>query len=331
MPSDVQKAYHCHAMADDPQDGLEKYQIERAVEKFHGPLRRRAETAISAALNAIPFAGGSLASLMGSYSTEKKFERVFETLDALSDSVRNSAKKVDDILTRDQVTELLNETLPRIAKASGDDRIRFLRTGLINSFTTDALAYDTKHLFLTMVGDLSYVELKVLRSIYCTPDPYEHMERREPLVQRPTEPDAAASSIVYSGLLVEAQGHMEGRATLIDQFARCFKEWRDDGAKPALADQLAKDIGQSPEIVRLVSGRLDASGLTCLLPALSHRHYRVFEVTKKPWSLAAGVVYSSSATLNTAVAIRTDTRYSHTPPEEARTELGRRLVDFAMK
>ena len=51
-------------------------------------------------LNAIPYAGGSIAAILGNHSTQKKFDRVFETLDALSEAVRATGLSVDEYTRR---------------------------------------------------------------------------------------------------------------------------------------------------------------------------------------------------------------------------------------
>lgn len=318
---------------------LGEYEVARAVEKLReSPLRSRAETAILAVLNVIPYAGGSIASVLSAYSTEKKFERVFGTLDALSSAIKDTHTKVEEILTKDQVSELLDEALPQIATVSDDGKLRYLRTGLITSFTSKTLPYDTKHFFLTVLAGLTYLELRVLRVLYCDGDPYEHVVYEQP----DPPPDLSEAGLriacsfrgeVLAGLhAATVSGPAAGRIVVggLTGGHRSLKEWRDDGQRPRLIEHIGVRIADDPEMVRLVAARLDASGLTKMLPVLQHRQYRVLEQRREAYVAPGSALTLTHAHLPGAGTVLLADAPKFTPIEEARTTLGERLVKFAM-
>jgi len=88
-----------------------------------------------------------------------------ETVDKLSDEQR-------DILSEDEVIEIVYTTLEDIAKTSNEEKLQYLRNSLTKAFTKSEIPYSEKHYYISTLKGLTPGELELIREIYMSPDPF---------------------------------------------------------------------------------------------------------------------------------------------------------------
>lgn len=282
------------------------------------PLQARMDLALHALLNVIPYAGGPISSLLGNYATNKKFERVCEALEALHQRIEHQEVKVEEVLSEDEVVEVLNKTLGEIAVTSDSEKINFLKHGLAASFTSKEISFGRKQFFLNLLRSLGSLELSLVHALYIGVDPYTQTESETPMAPLDTGTGLAVMPSAQSFALATAGA-----------VSRTFKEWRDDGQKPALSSFLASRLGEPEEIVVGIATSLDRSGLTLAGPVLARKHYKVF-VERHDLNPSLVVMSGSSSAFlaDGQWALGATNRPTATPVEMARTELGRSFVRF---
>ena len=282
-------------------------------------IGNRMETVLHLFLNAVPYAGGSIASVLANHAANKRFERVAEALEYLNHRIAAQGVKVEDVLTEDEVVEVLHSNLNEIATTSDKEKVEFIRNGLGVTFTSKEFGYARKQFFLSLLRSLGHLELATLHFVYLGRDPHEKIE----WVPSTTTP-GQAPSLFYA--------------------ARIFKGWRDDDAIPSLARFLADHLHEPDEIVAGVARRLDSLGATNLTPALERSQYRVFEqqsAASAPSNIALSAVSNSvlvvgAPSYGSAVLMQPTTSLvatgihdpSQSPLELARTALGKSFMEF---
>jgi hypothetical protein len=130
-----------------------------------------ASAGAEAMLNLIPYAGGAVASIVGEFASRRRVEKVCEVLSALNEGLRRHGLDADRHLAKDQVIELVYETLQAVSVASDQAKIEALKTALVNAFISPDAFY-RKQFFLQLLRETTNVELMMLRALYDAPDPY---------------------------------------------------------------------------------------------------------------------------------------------------------------
>jgi hypothetical protein len=279
------------------------------------PLQIRMDLVLHAFLNAVPYAGGSISSVLSNNTTNKKFERVCDALETLHARIEDQKVKVEEVLSEDEVVEVLNKTLAEIAVATDSEKIKFLKHGLAASFTSKEISFGRKQFFLNLLRSLGSLELSLIHALYIGADPYIQTD-----IEMPPGPTGLGFTAPAAPFLMTGAGMV----------SRDFKEWRDDDQKPKLSSFLASRLGEPEEIVIGIATSLDRSGLTLAAPVLERKHYKVF-VEKRDTTAShhLAVMGGQSSILTGGEWGRGITnRPSATPIEMARTELGRSFVRF---
>ena len=130
-----------------------------------------AKTGAQAMLNLIPYAGGAVATIVGEFATQRRVEKVCEVLSALNAGLRHHGLDAERHLTRDQVIELVYETLQAVSFASDHAKIEALKAALVHAFVSPE-PFDQKQFFLHLLRETTNVELAMLRVLYEAPDPF---------------------------------------------------------------------------------------------------------------------------------------------------------------
>lgn len=126
------------------------------VEKLIGEIRQLAVPDISrtgtiALINLVPYAGGSIATVMAEFQSKTKVEKICDALALLDRKVKESGTKVEDILDQEQVVKLIHETIEKIALSSEEKHITYLKNALVSSFTNESIPYEQKKLYMSIV------------------------------------------------------------------------------------------------------------------------------------------------------------------------------------
>lgn len=142
--------------------------ITRVVRRTGGDV---ASAGAEAMLNLIPYAGGAVASIIGDFASQRRVEKVCEVLSALNDGLRRHGMDADRHLAREQVVELVYETLHAVSVASDQAKIEALKAALVKAFVSPDAFY-RKQFFLQLLRETTSVELMMLHALYDAPDPY---------------------------------------------------------------------------------------------------------------------------------------------------------------
>ncbi len=215
-----------------------------------------AKTAAEAALAVIPYAGGSIASVIASYRSGKQIEKVCDVLGQLHDRIKKTETKVEEVLTEDQVNEVLHESLTAVAVSSDQLKIDYLTTGLTRTFTDKDLSFDRKQLFLSSLRSMSGLELRVLRFIYGDADPFQTYPPLAP------NPEASYSSSIY----------VNPTSQFMWQVAKITE---DEGS--TLLEEMQRRLDEEEPIVRGIASKLDQQGLTAVGNNLTGRLRKIFK------------------------------------------------------
>jgi len=124
-----------------------------------------------ALLNLVPYAGGAVAAILSEFVSQKRIERICEVLAALNAALRQRGLAADTYLSRDQVVELVYETVEAASFASDQRKVDALKGGLVHAFVSST-SFDRKQLFLQILRETTAFELSVLRVLYECPDPF---------------------------------------------------------------------------------------------------------------------------------------------------------------
>lgn len=268
-------------------------------------VAEKTKTGAVALVNLIPYAGGAIAAVIGEFATHRKFEKVCDVLSDLNS--RLEANKVDpeQHLSKDQIIEVVHETLQTAAVTSDKRKLDALKRGLGYAFVNQD-SFERKQLFLQVLRSCTSLELALLPVIYESGDPYIIHEGRPPVEPTVTQ---------YSTLLASTS-----------VFSPPQGEWRATGNRncdqPALlkflADRISSDEGATEGAARL----LDGKGLASSGPNLHRRDCKVLS-----WTPHSGGVYGlGAATVTLSLSSQPEVQAS--PLEASQTQFGRSFLRF---
>ena len=259
-----------------------------------------------ALLNVIPYAGGVVASVIGEIAAQRKFEKVCDVLSDLNWKLESHQVDPERHLSRDQIIEVVHETLHTAATTSDERKISALKNGLGYAFLAQD-SFERKQLLLQVLRSCTSLELAVLPAVYDSSDPYIVHEGHSPV-----------------DLATPQYGVLTAPSSI---FSRPEGEWRPvrnkrDCGQPALlkvlADEVHFDEGATEGAVRL----LDGKGLANAGPNLHRSDCQVLM-----WTPTPGGIYGlsmSTVSLDTSAT----TNVQATPLEASRTQFGRDFLRF---
>ncbi len=124
-----------------------------------------------AMLNLIPYVGGAVASILGEFASHRRIEKICEVLSELNAALQRHGLSAERYLCKDQVVELVYETLQAAAVASDQEKVEALKGALVHAFLSPE-PFDRKQLFLQILRETTNVELTLLRVLHEAPDPF---------------------------------------------------------------------------------------------------------------------------------------------------------------
>ena len=250
----------------------------------------------AALLNVIPYAGGAVASIIGDFATQRRFEKVCEVLSDLNSRLENDGANPERYLSKDQIVEVVHETLQAATTASDEQKVAALKNGLGYAFLS-ADPFERKQLFLQVLRPCTSIELPLLSQVYRDSDPYLVYEGGPQLSSNQDAVIVAA----HSGIWVPGSN-------------------RDECGQPPLLSYLAERSSFSAGDIEGAARLLDGKGLTTLSSNLRRRDCKVLK-WRSPLGMTT-VVQSGSfnALVGGAVA--------DTPVEASRTKFGEDFLRF---
>jgi len=239
-------------------------QTQSLIENIERTGKEEVSTAGTIALlSLIPYAGGAIASVVGEFAGHRKFEKVCDVLSDLNGRLEAHHAEPEKHLSKDQIIEVIHETLQTVSTASDQEKIKALKNGLAYSVMSDD-SFERKQLLLHVLRDSTSLELLALATLYDSSDPYitrEPRQQHQDLLRRQFDSDLRLTT----GLFVDSPpqedelgdwrpiGHTEncGQASLLS----------------FLSTKMKIDEAATEGTLRL----LDAKGLTNAGPNLARK------------------------------------------------------------
>lgn len=152
-------------------------EVRQAIEKVKESTNSdKVLVSIQGLLSIIPHASGPLSYVLSEYRGRRNAERIFNALIELQEEIEGLSDEKRNILSEDEVVEIVQNTLEEIARTSSEEKVRYLRNVLTKAFTNDEIAYSEKQLYMSTLRDLSNAELELIREIYMSPDPFVQIQ-----------------------------------------------------------------------------------------------------------------------------------------------------------
>jgi hypothetical protein len=211
-----------------------------------------ATSGAAAMLNLIPYAGGAVATILSEFASQRRIEKVCEVLSELNAALRRHGLSAETHLSRDQVVELVYETLQAASFASDQGKVDALKGALVHAFVSPQ-PFDRKQLFLQILRETTNVELIMLRVLYEAPDPFvvgRGGPERTPDNASPRHPN-----------IPRGFWHTEGRA--------------ENKGGQSLLKYLAARATLDSAIVEAALRRLDGRGLASAGPNLDRSDWKI--------------------------------------------------------
>ncbi|MGB2695558.1 MAG: hypothetical protein WBD55_10265 [Dehalococcoidia bacterium] len=140
---------------------------EEAGQLERTPIGDHIHNVVTAGLNAVPFVGGSLASLIDDYIPKRKEERIRDFLEKLAEEVDGVKDRLgaetSQYVRTDEFAYLLERAFRGAVEAYQEDKIRAYRAVLVNSLLPDAPDEDSKLFFLSLVESLTPLHFRIVR------------------------------------------------------------------------------------------------------------------------------------------------------------------------
>ena len=122
-------------------------------------------SAAKSALGAVPFAGSLLSEIAGNIIPNQRIDRIVKYAKALESRLSALEESVvNENLTNENFTDLVEESLRQAARSLSDERRSYISSLVVNSISSDDIEYlESKHL-LRILGELNDIEIIWLRS-----------------------------------------------------------------------------------------------------------------------------------------------------------------------
>jgi hypothetical protein len=155
---------------------MNKSQTRTEIEPLISRIKERsltdhATTGAVALLNVIPFAGGAVASIISDFANERRMQKVCDVLADLNTELEKHGSNPEKHLSKDQIVELVHETLSTASITSDERKTAALKRGLTYAFTSED-SFDRKQLFLHVLREATGLELGVMQVVYAASDPF---------------------------------------------------------------------------------------------------------------------------------------------------------------
>lgn len=117
-------------------------------------------SALKGAVGAVPIVGSMLAEVVGTLIPNQRIDRIADFAQKLHDKIENLEDELlHTRLTNDNFTDLLEESLQQVARATSDTRREYIANLVANGLNNDDLdSIQDKHL-LRILGELNDIEV----------------------------------------------------------------------------------------------------------------------------------------------------------------------------
>lgn len=261
------------------------------------PITLQRSDYIVALLNAIPYAGGTIASLVDARATNIRFRKIADAIEELSNSVNRRGIDVQQILNEEEAIEILEKTITEIGRTANEEKLRLLKNLLVRSCCDSNMAFDEKEFYLSVLSSLSIWELKILHFMYINGDPF--VITVNPYSDFQTQ---RFSRTVTTGFEQYEIGYREGSESLRSKLSTHFGE-----------NNLVNVLGSI--------ALLDSKGLTAIGANLDRTTNKIQTVTRDASMILSGGMSNS---LYANAAHRSEPQ--NTPFEASKTEFGEKFV-----
>lgn len=256
----------------------------------------------------IPYAGGAIASIITENASRRRIEKICDVLSNLNAKLEQHGTDPERHLSKDQIIEVVHETLQTAATASDEKKIEALKEGLGYTFLSDD-TFERKQLFLQILRGCTSIELLVLHVLYDTSDPY--------IVRLGSEPSTSPGPN-WGGLVMSVSSDVNPFLPKGDWKAVANKN--DCGKEPLLtllSNKIEVDEGATEGALRL----LDGKGLADAGPNLQRSDCQMLQ-----WSDLGDPFRISPASVTITMPFLTEVK--PTPLESSRTKFGRQFLRF---
>lgn len=260
-----------------------------------------------ALLNVIPYAGGAVASVIGEIAAQRRVEKVCDVLSDLNSRLEQHRISPELYLSKDQIIEVVHDTIRTVATASDEAKIAALKNGLGYAFVS-ADSFERKQLLLQILRDCTSLELVTLRAVYRISDPFVEEENSPVVSANRVGANAYAGNVMASSVYA-AQGAWRAIGNK--------EECRQHSLLEVLAGEIRFDEGTTEGALRM----LDGKGLTSAGPNLMRKDCKV--VRWEPLAGSVNVAVAESATVMTSMTV-----IRPSPLEASRTKLGHDFLNF---
>jgi len=260
-------------------------------------------------LSAIPYVGGSLATVISNYYSDKQLHKIASAIEYLCKQIQSVDVEIAEFLTEDQTVELIHKSLNEISIASNDDKIKLLKQLLVNSFVMSDVTFELKEICLKILSDMTVPEIMLFSIVYFKPDPFINIIYPKEYYDRNTFNLSKPSHKIYASMTLPYE---EDSATFAE------------GDK-SLRDYLNSEFGDSNKtVIDGAIARLDSKGITAIRDNINDTTIKTFNM-KQFNPLAVNIVNPVIQATIFSPTIKEDKDKNRTPIEKCKTEFG---LDF---
>lgn len=289
-------------------------------------IETRGEAAEDAAgaitlIRLIPYAGGAIAGIISEKANQRRFEKVCDVLSDLNARLESKGSDPEQHLSKDQIIEVVHETLQTASTASDEKKIQALKNGLGYAFLSDD-SFDRKQLFLQILRGCTSMELLLLPVLYGGADPYSVREGSPPTApefpswQHP--PTLTLNNLGISTASANERYVPQGDWKAIGNRENCGKE--------PLLDFLSKKIGIDKAATEGAIRLLDSKGLSSAAPNLQRSDCKVFHWIDSTPGYLTQLSTHSTRVYSSGLINSFDPK--PTPLEASRADFGREFLKF---
>lgn len=191
------------------------------------------EMIAKSALSAIPYVGGSIASILGDYMSIRKEERFNEFLQNYFDEINQKHEYiVNEYVRSEEFLDIFENILSDIMKTRTKQKRFLLKNLLVNSCAIPCTSYDRTEEFQHLIDVLSPLSLTILSSFYQLKEVF--MDGEKSSIDKHWSAIKAATGINDESTLLDYIGELESRS-LIESFKN--NTYSTDGGTVIVADK----------------------------------------------------------------------------------------------
>ena len=120
----------------------------------------------------VPVVGGAVSFVLSDWTAQRRYQRVRDVLQGLAKDLQQFKGAVKEEYVRsEEFTDLLDQTLRRVANERHEEKRRLYRGVLLGAITGQAQSYDEQLHMLRVIDSLQVAHMALLRAILQAPDP----------------------------------------------------------------------------------------------------------------------------------------------------------------